>query len=282
MKIFGLGMFFKKLAVFVCVAWWSVCAACVSKAQAFDQQSKLIEELVSLAHHGDADAAIALARRYEFGIDVPIDNKMAAQFYCQAALQGRPEASRRLAVMFFEGEGVQKDQVLADKWLEFGSPSRSLRRGQETTCSRGPASALDLPQERWRRGPPPQDLVQLVRRMALRVRIDPRLALAMVAAESGFQIHAVSHRGAEGLMQLMPATARELGVQNSFDPEQNILGGLEYMKRLLERYRGDENLALAAYNAGMSTVDRLGGIPGFDETQSYVQRVLTLRAQMAP
>jgi soluble lytic murein transglycosylase-like protein len=104
----------------------------------------------------------------------------------------------------------------------------------------------------------------------------------MVAAESGFQIYAVSQRGAEGLMQLMPATARELGVQNSFDPEQNILGGLEYMKRLLERYRGDENLALAAYNAGMSTVDRLGRIPDFDETQSYVQRVLTLRAQMTP
>ena len=87
MKIFGLGMFFKKLAVFVCVAWWSVCAACVSKAQAFDQQSKLIEALVSLAHHGDADAAIALARRYEFGIDVPIDNKMAALEARIAALE---------------------------------------------------------------------------------------------------------------------------------------------------------------------------------------------------
>ena len=83
-------------------------------------------------------------------------------------------------------------------------------------------------------------------------------------------------------MQLMPATARELGVHDSFDPEANILGGLRYLKQLLTRYQGNESLALAAYNAGMRHVDRTRDVPEIEETQLYVQRVLVMRSQVAP
>jgi len=103
--------------------------------------------------------------------------------------------------------------------------------------------------------------------------IEPSLVSAVIAAESNFNPRAVSSKGALGLMQLMPATAAELGVSNVWDPEQNIRGGTTHLARLLSKY-GDVSLALAAYNAGEGTVERHGGIPPFAETRQYVDRVL--------
>ena len=103
--------------------------------------------------------------------------------------------------------------------------------------------------------------------------VEPALVTAVIAAESNFDPAAVSSRGAQGLMQLMPATAADLGVRDVWDPDQNIRGGTAHLARLLGKY-DDVSLALAAYNAGEGTVDRHGGVPPFDETQQYVQRVL--------
>jgi soluble lytic murein transglycosylase-like protein len=102
------------------------------------------------------------------------------------------------------------------------------------------------------------------------------LVKAVVAAESGFNPRATSRAGAQGLMQLMPATAAELGVTDSFDPDQNIDGGTKYLGALLRAFK-DEQLALAAYNAGPSRVAKLGRIPDIPETQAYVAKVLRLR-----
>lgn len=105
----------------------------------------------------------------------------------------------------------------------------------------------------------------------------PELLRAVIAVESGFNSRAVSKAGAAGLMQLMPATARRYGVQNRFDPAQNVQAGAQYLRSLIDRYDNNIRLALAAYNAGESAVDRCGRcIPSYKETQAYVPRVLRL------
>lgn len=109
---------------------------------------------------------------------------------------------------------------------------------------------------------------------ARRNRLDPALLDAVIAQESGFRPDAVSSAGAVGLMQLMPDTARELGVSDPFDAGQNVEGGAKYLRSLLDRYNGRLDLALAAYNAGPGAVDRFGGIPPYAETQRYVASIM--------
>ena len=111
---------------------------------------------------------------------------------------------------------------------------------------------------------------------AARHNVDPNLVRAVVKVESNFNSNAVSRKGAMGLMQLMPATARSLNVKNPFDPEQNVDAGVRHLKQLLENYGGDVNLTLAAYNAGSGAVARSAGVPRFAETQNYVRRITNL------
>jgi soluble lytic murein transglycosylase-like protein len=106
--------------------------------------------------------------------------------------------------------------------------------------------------------------------------IDADLLEAMAQVESGGNPQSVSPKGAMGLMQLMPSTARSLNVRNPFDPEQNVDAGVRHLKQLLESYGGDVNLTLAAYNAGSGAVARSSGIPRFAETQNYVRRITNL------
>ncbi|MDZ7830109.1 MAG: lytic transglycosylase domain-containing protein [Halofilum sp. (in: g-proteobacteria)] len=113
-----------------------------------------------------------------------------------------------------------------------------------------------------------------LRRYANRFEVDEHLVRAMMAVESCFDRFAISRVGARGLMQLMPATARSLGVSNAFDPEQNIRGGVEYFSRMLERFSGDITRAVAAYNAGPRAVEHYKGVPPYEETRDYVERVM--------
>ena len=107
-----------------------------------------------------------------------------------------------------------------------------------------------------------------------RHEVDPPLIKAIIMAESGFNPRAVSHQGAKGLMQLMPGTAKDLGVKNVFDPERNIHGGVKYFRFLLDEFDGQAPLALAAYNAGLYQVKKYEGIPPFKATRRYVRKVM--------
>lgn len=107
-----------------------------------------------------------------------------------------------------------------------------------------------------------------------RFKVDPSLVKALIRAESDFDHRAVSNKGAQGLMQLMPETANAMEVANPFSPEENIFGGTRYLSLLLERFESDEIRALAAYNAGPEAVESYGGVPPFAETESFVAKVL--------
>jgi soluble lytic murein transglycosylase-like protein len=114
---------------------------------------------------------------------------------------------------------------------------------------------------------------EIIQEAAVEYDVDAALIRAVMQAESAFHPYAVSRAGAEGLMQLMPALADEMGVSDSFDPRENIMGGVRYLKRLLDYHNGDLDLALASYNAGPGNVERYGGVPPFRETRNYVKTI---------
>jgi soluble lytic murein transglycosylase-like protein len=120
----------------------------------------------------------------------------------------------------------------------------------------------------------PAHIEQLVASNAGAWGVDPALVKAIIANESGFDATATSKTGAQGLMQLEPATAAGLGVSDAYDPQQNVWGGTRYIKGLLDRFHGDMRLAVAAYNAGPGAVEKYGGVPPYAETQAYVDNVL--------
>jgi len=120
------------------------------------------------------------------------------------------------------------------------------------------------------------DIDAAIEQAAARHNVDPNLVRAVVKVESNFNPNAVSRKGAMGLMQLMPSTARQLNVKNPFDPEQNVDAGVRHLKQLLESYGGDIKLTLAAYNAGAGAVARSAGVPRYAETQNYVRRITNL------
>ncbi len=123
-------------------------------------------------------------------------------------------------------------------------------------------------------GRPHTDLTKVVNEASGRYRLDPDLVNSVIKAESGFNVRAVSPKGAQGLMQLMPGTASQLGVPNAFDPAANVEGGTKYLRELMELYNFDLVKALAAYNAGPQRVRQFGGVPPYYETRAYVARIV--------
>ncbi|HSA07096.1 MAG TPA: lytic transglycosylase domain-containing protein [Candidatus Gastranaerophilales bacterium] len=119
------------------------------------------------------------------------------------------------------------------------------------------------------------ELQNIVNKVAEKYQVNEKLVTAIIRQESGFNPNAVSKAGAMGLMQLMPGTAKKLGVLNPFSPVQNVEGGVRYIKQMLDKYQGNVILALAAYNAGPGNVDKYGGVPPFKETQNYVKSILS-------
>lgn len=121
----------------------------------------------------------------------------------------------------------------------------------------------------------PAEFDQLIKSCSTKYGVDSCLVKAVIHAESGYNPNAVSSKGASGLMQLMPSTAKSLKVADRFNPKDNVEGGVKYLRFLLDTFRGDVSLAVAAYNAGLGKVAKYGGIPPYNETRTYVARVLS-------
>lgn len=226
-----------------------------------------------------AIASFLLALRYEHGEGVAQDYTHARQLYCDAANQGDARAFFNLGWMYANGRGMPRDDAIAVGWWQKAAAAGITQAANllGTLAHTPPAAKLGCeppppPVHVTWQAPPPR-IVKLVEKIAESKGLDPRLVLAVIAAESAFDTKAVSPRNARGLMQLMPETADRYGVRDPFDSEQNIRGGTTYLRWLLRRFAGDLTLTLAAYNAGEKAVDYYGGVPPFAETIEYVRRI---------
>ena len=218
------------------------------------------------------------AVKFEHGEGVEQNYARALTLYCDAAEHGDVRAFMNLGWLYAHGRGVPRNEAVAVGWWR-----KAAGRGVEQAANLlglllSTAPAADLGCNSPIRG----EQLPAKLRPALRVTIeriahsqgvDAKLVIAVIAAESAFNERAVSPKNAQGLMQLMPETAARFGVRDPFNPEQNIRGGTSYLAWLMERFQGDVNLVLAAYNAGEGKVDLYGGIPPFPETIDYVKRV---------
>jgi len=218
----------------------------------------------------------------------------AAMLYCEAAAQGSGEAQYRLGQMYYRGQGLPQDVDIAATLFSMAAVNghQAAQSVLELTgerpekmplCLIDPDSAWQdygkellvdiqayvdaLPRERRR-------VADIIRRLAPHFAVDTRLALAVASVESNFNAAARSPKNALGVMQLIPETAARFAVKNALDAEQNIRGGLAYLRWLLKRFHGDGRLVVAAYNSGEGTVDRYAGVPPYPETRSYVRRIM--------
>ncbi len=252
------------------------------------------------AAQGDTVALTQLAIKYENAEGVPKNLQMAHQLYCRAARQGHAEAQFRLAWIYANGRGVSRDDgiaaamfsLAADQGHEYAA--RLLRYVRPAPDTQLPSCLMpDPPVEveiapinsedptvaetgsspsTGRRG----EIEALVHRLAPQYAIDPQLALAVILVESAFNPAAISPKNAQGLMQLIPETARRFGVNQIFNPAENVKGGLAYLRWLMAFFQGDVPLVIAAYNAGERAVEKYRGIPPYAETRKYVSKITAI------
>jgi soluble lytic murein transglycosylase-like protein len=243
------------------------------------------------------DARIELLRvtatALEHGEGVPRDTLRAALLYCDAAREGDAESQYRLGWMYANGRGVERNDAWAAYFFHAAAEQgvaqaqAMLHRvgtpdGAVPDCMREPPAPAPQWQALAPESPPPAPIVapkaieQMVKKLAPGFRIEPQFVLAIMKTESNFDIDALSPKNAMGLMQLIPETAERFNVRNPYDAQQNIRGGMAYLRWLLAYFEGDVALVAAAYNAGEGTVERYRGVPPYRETKAYVERILRL------
>ena len=236
---------------------------------------------------------VAQALAYEHGEGVPKDQRKASLIYCEAARAGDAEAMYNLGWMYVNGRGVARSDAMAAVLFARAAAAghvyaRQMQHfvgdesGAVPDCMRPPEP--DPPTALMDDGPDPfsdlardkRRIADLVVKMAPQYAIEPRLALAVIATESNFRPDARSVKDARGVMQLVSETAARFKVKNRLDVDDNVRGGLSYLRWLLAYYEGQVTLAVAAYNAGEAAVDRYKGVPPYAETRDYVRRVRLL------
>lgn len=224
------------------------------------------------------------ARSYEHGEGVDKDPLRAIELYCEGARHGDAEAQFSLGWMYANGRGVLRDDGMAAyffklsaeqgndhamKMLRFvGESAMAEPECMRITVAPELSEDFDLPAD-----PAQRMIFGLVQKLAPEYGVSPRLVMAVIRAESNFEPAAVSPKNAQGLMQLIPETSVRFNVRKPFDPEQNIRGGLSYLRWLLAYFEGNVQLVVAAYNAGEGAVNRYRGVPPYAETRGYVKRI---------
>ena len=230
------------------------------------------------------------AQQYEHAEGVEKDFTKANQLYCQAAKAGHADAQFRLGWIYANGRGVPRDDgvaailfvMAAEQGHEYARRLLQYVRAQPNTelppCLLPdrvePVHVVVEETQIEIRGRP--EVEALVKLLAPQYAIDPQLVMALISVESGFNAKAVSPKNAQGLMQLIPETAVRFGVSTVFNPAENIKGGLAYLRWLMAFFQGEVKLVLAAYNAGERAVERYKGIPPYEETRNYVQRITSM------
>jgi len=231
-----------------------------------------------------------LAQRYEHAEGVERDFVKANHLYCRAAKAGYADAQFRLGWIYANGRGVSRDDgvaavlfvMAAEQGHEYARRLLQYVRAQPNTqlppClmpdQLEPVHVVVEEPAIEIRGRP--EVEALVKQLAPQYAIDPQLVMALISVESGFNSKAVSPKNAQGLMQLIPETAERFGVKTVFSPAENIKGGLAYLRWLMAFFEGEVKLVLAAYNAGERAVERFKGIPPYEETRNYVQRITSM------
>jgi len=225
------------------------------------------------------------ARSYEHGEGVPKDPLRAVRLYCDGARYGDIEAQFSLGWMYANGRGVERSDETAAYFFKLAA-SAGHQQAQKMLRFVGDSVAMtpecmrvvddDFGQDvdEFLNSPERQKVVELVKKLAPEYGVSPRLVMAVIKAESNFESAAVSPKNAQGLMQLIPETSLRFNVRKPFDPEQNIRGGMSYLRWLLAYFEGDVALVAAAYNAGEGAVNRYRGVPPYAETRGYVKRIL--------
>jgi soluble lytic murein transglycosylase-like protein len=243
----------------------------------------------------DLVARISALRRdavvLEHGEGVARDAPLAIALYCQAARLGDGPSAFDLGWIYANGRGVVRDDALASSFFRIAA-DRGVPQAEYMVRMLGDAStplpacmaeavAASAPADTQPRPPDPvlqrapKPIVDLVRKIAPEYQVPVPLVIAIIEAESNYDTAAVSPKNAQGLMQLVPETARRFRVRDAFDPAQNIRGGMAYLRWLLAYFEGEVSLVAAAYNAGEKSVERYGGIPPFGETRAYVRRIVS-------
>jgi hypothetical protein len=250
----------------------------------------------SQAQNGMLTALREEARSFEHGEGVSKDIDRAVRLYCELARAGDQEAQYSLGWIHANGRGIPKNDPLASFFFTLAAAQghvqaqRMLRYVGEPTstppaCMEEPkVAAVPVQAQDEEVGlvaatPAQLKVLELINKLAPQYGVNPRLAFAVVRAESNFDPTAVSPKNAQGLMQLIPETSARFNVTKPFDPEQNIRGGLSYLRWLLAYFRGKVPLVVAAYNAGEGAVNRFKGVPPFAETQGYVKRIAQIFKQ---
>lgn len=225
------------------------------------------------------------ARAYEHGEGVLKNPQRAASLYCDGARYGDAEAQFSLGWMYANGRGVSRSDEMAAYFFKLAAEQghaqarKMLRFVGDTAapmpdCMRPSLADIEADDAYSDASPAQQKVFGLVRKLAPEYGVSTRLVMAVIRAESNFQPTAVSPKNAQGLMQLIPETSTRFNVKKPFDPEQNIRGGLSYLRWLLAYFEGNVALVAAAYNAGEGAVNRYRGIPPYAETRGYVKRIM--------
>lgn len=226
---------------------------------------------------------------YEHGRGVRQDLKKAYTLYCKAALMGDALAAYNIGFMHFNGRGVPRSAGLAVYWYRKAAQAgdgfsrrmvlrfRDIVPVEDRGCQPEPPPPAPSPKLAAIPKPnnPNREIVaDWVNQIAPAYSIDPALVMAVIQAESAYNPGALSPKNAQGLMQLIPATAQRFGVKDPWNPLENIKGGVAYLSWLLRHFDGKVEWAVAAYNAGENAVDRHQGVPPYHETQAYVKKIL--------